>query len=92
MEVRREVRVTNEQGLHARPCHSIVSTALGYKSELRIGSHGREVNGKSILELITLNAGIGARVELRAWGLDAAALVDAVEALFAAGFGEKLAD
>ncbi len=91
MEIRREVEVVNKQGLHARPCHSVVTTALGFKSELRIGSGGREVNGKSILELMTLNAGLGARLALRAWGADAEALVAAVAELFARGFGEELA-
>ena len=91
MEISSEVEVRNKQGLHARPCHSIVSTALSYKSELRIGSSGREVNGKSILELMTLNAGLGTRLEVRAWGGDAEALVQAIGELFARGFGEELA-
>ena len=88
MEQRRLVRIINNQGLHARPCHSIVSKALEYKSELRIRSGDNEVNGKSILELITLSAGMGTELELRAWGLDADELVASIERLFADGFGE----
>jgi phosphocarrier protein len=91
VEIRREVEVRNKQGLHARPCHSIVSTALGYKSDLRLRSGVREVNGKSILELMTLNAGLGTKLEVRAWGGDAEALVQAIEQLFTLGFGEELA-
>ena len=49
VEHRRTVKVVNAQGLHARPCHAIVSRALGFQSELRIRSRNREVNGKSIL-------------------------------------------
>lgn len=88
MEHRLLVRVRNHQGLHARPCSSIVSTALGYQSELRIRSGEREVNGKSILELMTLSAGMGSELELRAWGQDADQLVRSVEQLFLDGFGE----
>ena len=91
MEVRRSVRVVNKQGLHARPCHAIVSTALSFQSELRLGIGGREVNGKSILELMTLNAGLGSELELRAWGADSEPLVEAIEGLFSGGFGEELA-
>jgi len=91
VEIRRTVCVVNKQGLHARPCHSIVSTALEFQSELRISAAGREVNGKSILELMTLNAGLGVELELRAWGSDAEGLVTAVVGLFTAGFGEELA-
>lgn len=88
MELRRTVRIVNDQGLHARPCHSIVSAAQEYQSELRIKSGGRVVNGKSIIELMTLGAGLGSELELCASGRDAAALLSALEQLFAEGFGE----
>ncbi len=88
MDLRRTVRVQNENGLHARPCHSIVSAAQEFRSELRIASGGRDVNGKSILELMTLGASHGTELELRGKGEDAEALLDAIESLFASGFGE----
>ena len=91
MESRKVVRVVNTQGLHARPCHSIVSTALTFRSELRIRGGEHEVNGKSIIELMTLNACTGTELEVRAWGGDAEDLVEAVSRLFAGGFGEELA-
>ena len=69
----RTVRVVNPAGLHARPCHSIVSTALAYECSLRIrrsdgGPDPRDVNGKSILELMTLEARQGSELELSADG------------------------
>lgn len=88
--MKRIVEVTNEQGLHARPCHAVVSTAQGYRSELRIRHGGREVNGKSILELMTLGASRGSRLELIARGEDAGPLLDAVAGLFEDGFGERV--
>ena len=89
VEHRRTVRVVNAQGLHARPCHAIVSRALAFQSELRIRTRNREVNGKSILELMTLAAGPGAELELVARGADAEALLSELEQLFEAGFGEE---
>ena len=90
MEIRRKVVVVNDQGLHARPCHSIVSAAQNFRSELRIRSGAREVNGKSILELMTLSAGVGTELELCARGEDAPDLAAAVEELFAQGFSEDV--
>ena len=89
MELRRKVRIVNTQGMHARPCHSIVSTALEFMSELEVMAGGRRVNGKSILELMTLNAACGVELELRARGEDAQALIDALVALVGRGFGES---
>jgi phosphotransferase system HPr (HPr) family protein len=89
VEHRRTVRVVNAQGLHARPCHSIVSRALAFQSELRIRARNREVNGKSILELMTLSAGPGTELELVARGADAEALLAELVQLFDACFGEE---
>ena len=89
-ELIRTVRVVNAQGLHARPCHAIVSKALNFQSELTIRSARRRVNGKSILELMTLSAGPGTELELVARGPDAESLLAALELLFRGGFGEEL--
>jgi len=83
------VRIVNDSGLHARPCHAVVSAALEFESELRITCRGREVNGKSILELMTLNAGKDAELALRARGADCQPLLERLDALFASGFEER---
>ena len=44
------IPLPNAAGLHARPCHAIVATALEFDCQLRIRFDGRDVNGKSILE------------------------------------------
>jgi phosphotransferase system HPr (HPr) family protein len=89
VEARRLVTIVNPAGLHARPCHAVVTLAMGFQSELWVGSGGREVNGKSILELMTLNAGPDSKVELRASGADAEELLTRLQALFESGFGER---
>lgn len=88
MEERRSAEIVNRTGLHARPCHSIVSTALEFESELTIAFNGREVNGRSILELMTLEAGTGAVLEFIARGPDAGTLVDRLATLVESGFRE----
>lgn len=87
--LQRQVVLVNSAGLHARPCHAIVSLALGYDCKLRISFDGRDVDGRSILELMTLCASHGSELTLRASGAGAAELLDRVVALVAAGFDES---
>ncbi len=84
----RSVTISNRAGLHARPCHAVVTTAMNFKAKFRVRYSGREVNGKSILELMTLGAALGAQLELFAEGSDAQALIDRVGELIEGGFGE----
>lgn len=88
MESTRSVRLVNPAGLHARPCHKIVTTAIRFQSEFRVSCDGYEVNGKSILELMTLCAPVESTLRLVARGPDADALVSAVAAVVDAGFDE----
>lgn len=88
----RTVRVVNPTGLHARPCHAIVATALEYPCSLRIrpsGADTRDVNGKSILELMTLEASQGTELELVAEGDGDTTLLESLAGLFERGFGEE---
>ena len=88
MLVSRTVRIVNPRGLHARPCHALVSTALEFESTLRVSCSGREADGKSILSLMTLNAPVGSELELVAEGNDAQALIERLAGLVDAGFSE----
>ena len=85
----REVPLTNQYGLHARPASRIVGIASRYQSEVRLSSGaGRAVNAKSILEVLTLAAGPGARLTIRAEGEDADQVVAEIAQLVESKFGE----
>lgn len=88
MEVRRDVTISNPEGLHARPCHAVVATANAFVSTLEVRFDGRAVNGKSILQLMTLVAGPGAVLELVAEGEDADSCIAELVTLIESGFGE----
>ena len=89
MDLKKTVSICNSAGLHARPCHAIVSAALEYQSELRVRLGARQVNGKSILELMSLNAACGKELELHCRGKDAEGLMRKLLELFECGFGES---
>ncbi|GAB5520218.1 MAG: HPr family phosphocarrier protein [Rhodothermales bacterium] len=84
----REVTVVNRAGLHTRPASMIVRTASKYKSEFYIEKDGYEINGKSIIGVMTLAAEPGATLRLLFDGPDETEAAEAVAQLFADGFGE----
>lgn len=83
---RRQVEITNEYGLHLRPADRFVRLALKFNAEIRVLYNGAEYNGKSILDLTTLAAHRGTRLELEARGFDAETAVEALAELVLAEF------
>lgn len=86
----REVTVRNRAGLHTRPASMIVREAARFESEFYIRLDGYEINGKSIIGVMTLAADQGTVLELHFDGRDEAAAADALEAVFENGFGEPI--
>jgi phosphocarrier protein len=85
---RRTAEITNPLGLHLRAADKFARLAQQFRADLLVGLDGREVNGKSILDLTTLAAGPGARLDLRASGPDAEAMLAALSELVEARFYE----
>lgn len=85
----RIVTVTNAEGLHLRPASVLASLAKDFSSSIQVSYRGETVDGKSIMSLATLGAGQGVRLTVLATGDDADEALDAIEALFAAGFSEN---
>ena len=81
-------RVVNAHGLHTRPAARLVAVARAFDAEIRIAANGRSADGKSIVSVLSLAAGRGTPLELRARGADAAAAVAELRAVIAAGFDE----
>ncbi len=79
---RRQVEITNEYGLHLGPAAKFVKLAGQFQSEIRVHHNGKEINGKSILDLTLLAAESGTRLDLEAHGPDAAAAIDALARLW----------
>jgi len=88
--IEREVTVMNRAGIHTRPASMIVRTASKFDSDFFIRADGYEINGKSIIGVMTLAAEQGARLTLLFEGSDERAAADALTELFRNGFGEPL--
>ncbi len=84
----RQVTVTNAHGLHARPAHLLVRCASQFQSRIELIKDAERVDGKSILSVLTLAAGPGTRLIVRAEGEDAEEAVESLAQLFANGFHE----
>jgi phosphocarrier protein len=87
-EVTRNLRIRNRLGLHARAAVKFVQMAGKYKSEVKVRKDGTEVNGKSIMGLLTLVAALGMEIVVVAEGPDAEPAVTALAELINRGFDE----
>ncbi|MCK6603012.1 MAG: HPr family phosphocarrier protein [Bacteroidetes bacterium] len=83
-----EVEIKNNAGLHTRPAAAIVKLASRFKSEFYITKDGIEINGKSIIGVMTLAAEKGSTLKLTFDGGDEEQALAAMRELFDNGFGE----
>ncbi|MBV9235747.1 MAG: HPr family phosphocarrier protein [Xanthobacteraceae bacterium] len=86
--VTRVMKIINQKGLHARASAKFVQTVEKFDAEVRVSRGGETVGGTSIMGLMVLAASPGTSITVEASGKDAAAVVDALEALLANRFGE----
>ncbi len=90
--VEREVVIANSLGLHARPAMQFVDLAGTFSSRIVVqkqATESYEVDGKSVMQMITLEAGIGTKLKIRADGDDAETAVQKLAELVESKFGEE---
>ena len=74
--------------MHTRPAAALVKTAARFRSDFTITKDGMEINGKSIIGVMTLAAEQGSQLLLRFTGGDEEQAKEAVVDLFERGFDE----
>ena len=79
----------NALGLHARAAAQLVQIANRFKAEIHVEKDGMQVNGKSIMGVLTLAAAKGSAITVSCEGDDAEAALGALGKLIENGFGEK---
>ncbi len=76
-----EFVVRSELGLHARPAGRFAALAACFESEIEVGRAGEWVDARSVLSLLSLAAGPGTALRLRAVGDDAEEAIAALGCL-----------
>jgi phosphocarrier protein HPr len=87
----REITLTlrNQVGLHARPAALFAQAAKNFKSTLSVRKEDRTVDANSILSVLTLGAGSGAVITIRANGDDEELAIAQLQKLIESNFGES---
>lgn len=89
MLIERRVKIINANGLHARPATRFAEMANKFNSEIFVRTEEKEeVNGKSIIDLLTLGAGRGTEILITADGEDKEIALDVLEGLVNDRFNE----
>ncbi|MBS7525458.1 HPr family phosphocarrier protein [Fusibacter paucivorans] len=70
--MKQEIVIAAEAGFHARPASIFAKKAMGYQCDINISCEGKEINGKSIMSILTLGAAKGSVVTLTCEGADEA--------------------
>lgn len=81
MVIEKMVVIKNKQGLHARPAALFVQIANKFNSNITISKGRHKVNGKSIMGIMMLEAGSGAKVTISVEGDDAETAIKELETL-----------
>ena len=80
--------IVNPLGLHARAAARFVHAASGFACRIRVSRDDRHVDGKSIMGLLLLTAGLGCVIGISTDGADEVEASEALCALISRGFDE----
>jgi len=81
VSARREVRVSNKLGLHARPAAHFVKHVRTFRSEIWFVTDGGRYSASSLIDVLRANLDYGAGVTLEAHGTDAEEAVKQLQKL-----------
>jgi phosphocarrier protein HPr len=85
----REVRITNQRGLHARASAKFVNLASEIDAAIEVEKDGNNVCGTSIMGLMMLGAAMGDTITIHVQGLHAEEALEKLVALVGERFGEE---
>ena len=85
------VVITNDLGLHARPAALVAKTAQRFSADITLAADNRQVDAKSILDILSLAAGKGTSLKVRGKGPDAEHCIRTIAGLVRVQFQEESA-
>ena len=86
--ISKDVVISNQVGLHARPATFFIQKANEYKASIWVEKDDRRVNAKSLLGVLSLGIVKGTAITISADGSDEEEAVAALSALIASDFAE----
>jgi phosphocarrier protein HPr len=86
--IRTHATISNKLGLHARASAKLTKLAGSFPCDVWVSKGERRVNGKSIMGVMMLAAGLGSEVTIETAGEKEQEAMDAMLALIADKFGE----
>ena len=87
--VKKKVEIKNKLGLHARAAVKFVNLANRFASSIKIVKDSNEVDGKSVLGILTLAAVQGSEIQLKISGKDEEMALQALNDLIGDKFHEE---
>ena len=84
--ITKELTLANRYGMHVRPAGLFAKVASRYDADVTVEKDGTVVSGKSIMALMTLEAGHGAILKVTATGPQEKDVIEELEALVARKF------
>jgi phosphocarrier protein len=88
-KVVKKFEIINRLGLHARASALLVQTVNKYSAQVKLSKDGQTADGRSIMDVLTLAATQGSKIQVEAVGEDAERVVKAIEKLIEARFNEN---
>ena len=86
--ISKEIVISNQVGLHARPATFFIQKANEYKASIWVEKDDRRVNAKSLLGVLSLDIAKGTAITIIADGSDEEEAVAVLSALIASDFAE----
>src|SRR6476661_1280984 len=80
--------IQNRLGLHARPSAQFVKLCSRFRCDVWVEKDGEQVNGKSIMGLMMLAAGLGSKLKITCEGADGEKALTEIEGLIQRKFDE----
>ena len=87
--LKKKITIKNKLGMHARAAVRFVNVANRFRSSVKIETDGNEIDGKSILGILTLAAVQGTEIVIKVSGKDEDKALSALLELINNKFLEK---
>jgi len=87
--VSKSFTLANKMGFHMRPAQVFVTAMAKYSSDITIKFGGKDINGKSIMNIMAACMKCGSEITVVCSGADEEAMLAEAASIIESGFGEE---